>query len=62
MLSLWGSLMMGWPAFEMIVALVTRTRRDRGKVQDRGSMWASAWAHTALPVAALHGMDWLKMG
>lgn len=69
--SFWDCLMLGWLACELIVVLVTRTRRGGGKVQDRGSMlliwvviigsmWGSAWARSALPAAALHGMNWLK--
>lgn len=69
--SLWDCLMLGWLALEILVTILTRTRRGGGKVQDRGSMliiWivilgcmgASAWARAALPAATLHGMDWLK--
>lgn len=69
--TLWDCLMLGWLVLEILVAVVTRTRRGGGKVQDRGSMlllwisiigamWASAWARAALPAAMLHGVEWLK--
>lgn len=72
MLSLWDCLMLGWLALEILVAVLTRTRRGGGKVQDRGTMfinwivivgavWCSTWAHAALPSAAVHGwLGWLK--
>lgn len=35
---LWSLLFWGWLAFEILVGIVTRTRRSSGKVQDRGSL------------------------
>jgi protein-S-isoprenylcysteine O-methyltransferase Ste14 len=69
--SLWDYLMLGWLALEILVTIVTRTRRGGGKVQDRGSMlliWiviacsmsVSAWAQIALPAATVHNVNWLK--
>jgi protein-S-isoprenylcysteine O-methyltransferase Ste14 len=34
----WHILLWGWLASEILVAIVTRTRRSGGKVQDRGSL------------------------
>jgi len=35
---LWSLLFWGWLAFEILVGILTRTRRSSGKVQDRGSL------------------------
>ena len=68
---LWDWLMLGWLALEILVAVVTRTRRGGGKVQDRGSMlliwtviwasiWGSAWVRGNLPGIRFHNADWLR--
>lgn len=36
--SLWSAMTWGWLVSEILVAVRTRTRRDGGKVQDRGTM------------------------
>ena len=36
--TLWTCLTLAWLGLEILVALITRTRRGGGKVQDRGSM------------------------
>jgi protein-S-isoprenylcysteine O-methyltransferase Ste14 len=70
--SLWNWLIWAWCAFEILVALITRTRRDGGKVQDRGSMlllWIAIFAsitaseliRAIVPAFTLHNADWLKM-
>lgn len=68
---LWNWLIWGWCALEVLVALITRTRRGAGKVQDRGSMlliWiaifasitACEWIRAIFPAFTLHNADWLK--
>jgi len=68
---LWDSLMLGWLALEILVAVVTRTRKGGGKVQDRGSMlliwivivasmWGSAWVRENLLATRLQHADWLR--
>jgi protein-S-isoprenylcysteine O-methyltransferase Ste14 len=37
-LLLWGALYWAWVASEVVILLVTRTRRDGGRVRDRGSL------------------------
>ena len=67
----WNYLLWTWCALEVLVALITRTRRGSGKVQDRGSMlllWiaifasitACEWIRALVPAARLHSADWLK--
>jgi protein-S-isoprenylcysteine O-methyltransferase Ste14 len=69
--SFWNWLIWAWCAIEVLVALITRTRRGSGKVQDRGSMlllWiaifssitASEFIRVLVPAARLHNADWLK--
>jgi len=69
--SFWNWLTWAWCALEILVALITRTRRGDGKIQDRGSMlllWiaifssitACEWIRAAVPAAHLHNVDWLK--
>jgi protein-S-isoprenylcysteine O-methyltransferase Ste14 len=63
--------MWGWTGMEILVAVITRTRRDGGKVHDRGSMlllWivivfsitASEFSRALVPAATLHNADWLR--
>jgi len=69
--SFWNWLIWAWCALEILVAVITRTRRSDGKVQDRGSMlllWiaifssitACEWIKAAVPATHLHNADWLK--
>ncbi len=69
--TLWNWSLISWCALEIILALVTRTRRGGGKVQDRGSMlllWIAIFAsitaceflRALVPAARLHNADWLK--
>jgi protein-S-isoprenylcysteine O-methyltransferase Ste14 len=69
--TIWNGLMWVWFASEVLILVITRTRRGGGKVQDRGSMllvWitifasitASQWIRAIVPAAHLHGADWLK--
>ena len=69
--SLWNWLIWGWCAFEVLVAIITRTRRGAGKVQDRGSMlllWIAIFTSITagqlivalVPAARLHNADWFQ--
>jgi len=69
--SLWNGLMWAWFVSEVLILVVTRTRRGGGKVQDRGSMlllWiaifasitACKWIGAAVPATRIHNADWLK--
>jgi protein-S-isoprenylcysteine O-methyltransferase Ste14 len=68
---LWSRLIWGWCGFELLVAIITRTRKSGGKVQDRGSMlllWiaifasitACEWLRAIFPAARIHNADWLE--
>jgi protein-S-isoprenylcysteine O-methyltransferase Ste14 len=63
---LWNLLFWGWFALEILVGMATRTRRDCGKVHDRGSLlilWlvitiavtACQWIGEFAPASALGG-------
>jgi protein-S-isoprenylcysteine O-methyltransferase Ste14 len=63
--------MWGWTGMEILVAILTRTGKGGGKVQDRGSMlllWivivfsitASEFSRALVPSATLHHADWLR--
>lgn len=63
-------LIWGWCAFEFSIAIITRTRRGGGKVEDRGSMlvlWiaifssitAAEFVRALVPATRLHNVDWL---
>ena len=67
----WGCLMWAWVGLEVLVALITRTRRGGGDVQDRGSMlmlWAiicasvslSSWMRYAVPASIHNAGHWLR--
>jgi protein-S-isoprenylcysteine O-methyltransferase Ste14 len=69
--NLWNWLIWAWCGFEILVALVTHTRKSGGKVQDRGSMFllwiaiftsitASELIRALVPAARLHNVDWLS--
>lgn len=69
--NLYVALYWAWIASEVIVAVVTRTTRNGGKVQDRGSMlllwvviFASVWVGTSIgPVAGtvmFGGAQWVR--
>ncbi len=69
--ALWPVLFWLWTASEIILVLATRTPRDRGKTQDRGSiflLWftivasisACDWLADSLHVANFEGSPWLK--
>ena len=60
-----------WLGFEILVVLLTRTRRGQGKISDRGSMlilWlsiaasitAATWIGEAQPKDFLVGATWIK--
>ncbi|MGA3264403.1 MAG: isoprenylcysteine carboxylmethyltransferase family protein [Terracidiphilus sp.] len=68
---MWQILFYGWTASEILIAVVTRTRKSGGKVRDRGSMllmWAAiVCAITAAefighmaPATMFGGAHWLK--
>ncbi len=69
---LWHVLFYGWTASEILIAIVTRTRRGGGKVLDRGSMailWvtivacitAGEWIAAATPENMFGGAHGLKI-
>ena len=69
--TLWNWSIWIWCALELLLALITRTRRGAGKVQDRGSMlllWitifasitAARFARALVPAARIPHADWLK--
>ncbi|MDR3773376.1 MAG: isoprenylcysteine carboxylmethyltransferase family protein [Terracidiphilus sp.] len=69
---LWHVLFYGWTTFEILIAVVTRTRRGGGNVLDRGSMailWvtivvcitAGEWIAAATPENMFGGAHWLKI-
>ena len=60
-----------WLAGEILVAMLTRTRRGEGKVQDRGtqiilwvvivgSLWIDEWMHRFFPVDMPGSYSWLR--
>jgi protein-S-isoprenylcysteine O-methyltransferase Ste14 len=69
---LWTILFYSWFASEILVAIITRTRRSGGKVSDRGSMlilWivivsamtACEWIRQALQPDIFGGAHWLRV-
>ena len=69
---LWQLLYWGWVASEVLVAVVTRTRRGGGNVRDRGSMlllWivifasitACEWVRDTVPATMFGGAYWLRL-
>lgn len=69
-LTLWTWLYWSWVASEVVIAIVTRTRRGAGNVRDRGSMlllWvvilvsitACEWVRYTVP-ANMFGGHWLR--
>ncbi len=69
--TLWIWLYWGWVGSEVVIAVITRTRRSEGKVRDRGSMlllWiviftsisASEWVRYNLPAKMFGGAHWLR--
>ena len=68
---IWRVLYYGWLVGEVLILVVTRTRRGGGKVSDRGSLvllWVvivaaaslSGWVEGALGENMFGGADWLK--
>jgi protein-S-isoprenylcysteine O-methyltransferase Ste14 len=66
---IWKALFWSWIGTETLVALLTRTRRGEGKVQDRGSMlllwvvifaamWGGSWAAAVYQPAKFHAGHW----
>jgi protein-S-isoprenylcysteine O-methyltransferase Ste14 len=66
---LWKILFYGWLASETILAVVTRTRKNGGKVNDRGSMlliWGTifaailtaGWVQDKVPAPMFPGAHW----
>jgi protein-S-isoprenylcysteine O-methyltransferase Ste14 len=69
---IWKTLYWAWIVTEVLVLLVTRTRRGGGEVQDRGSlvvlwvvifgsMWGGSWAGAVYQPAAFHAGHWLRL-
>ncbi len=68
---IWQTLFWAWIATEVLVLLVTRTRRGGGAVQDRGSLWVlwvvifsamslGPWVGATYQPAAFHAGHWLR--
>ena len=66
---LWRILFYGWTASEVLLVLVTRTRKSGGAVQDRGSilvLWGTIlasiitadWVHDHFPAPMFPGEHW----
>jgi protein-S-isoprenylcysteine O-methyltransferase Ste14 len=69
---LWLILFYGWTASEILIAVITRTRKSGGMVRDRGSMllmWAAIVCSITVaefigqmaPVTMFGGAQWLKI-
>ena len=67
---IWKTLVLAWLLTEVLVLVVTRTRRGGGNVQDRGSlvvlwlvifaaMFGGSWAGAAYQPAKFHAGHWL---
>ena len=69
---LWKILYWSWIATEVYVAVITRTRRGGGKIDDRGSLYVlwvvifssislGFWAGAAYAPGAIHGAPWMRI-
>ena len=69
---LWKILFYGWTASEMLLVVVTRTRRSGGKLHDRGSIYliwiaivgsifAAEWIRAVVPAPIFPGIRWLPI-
>lgn len=70
-MTLWNVLLWGWTASEVMVLIVTRTRRGGGTVSDRGSLlilWvaiftalsAGSWIAETQPQTIFGGAHWVR--
>jgi protein-S-isoprenylcysteine O-methyltransferase Ste14 len=68
----WKVLYWSWIATEVLVLLVTRTRRGGGQISDRGSLmvlwavifcslFAAGWAGAVCTFAAFRGTNWIRL-
>ncbi|MBW4038850.1 MAG: isoprenylcysteine carboxylmethyltransferase family protein [Acidobacteria bacterium] len=69
---IWKILFWAWIASEIVVVVITRTRRGNGKIQDRGSMfvlwgvifsaiYAGEWIGAVYRPSAMHAGHWLSV-